>query len=511
MHKEDTKNAVILTTFSISESRAKLLSSNSSDEERFDEINPSPRASRSPPQSPPRSPRSPPQSPPHSPPHSPRSKTEEEKVVNMRDFLYVAWVTFIGEMSRGVVVPVLWPYLQSLNGSLEFLGLVTSAYSFSRFFAAPFFGWWSNWRGHKEVLLISTFLLVVGNIMYALYPPPWVLLLSRIIVGLGAGTLGQSRGYVSQVTTKSQRTRYMAYLTVSQFAGFAVTPGVTSLLSVVDFDLFGIERLEADAYSSAGYLMAVLSFATFVLVAVCFVEPPKQEKPEAPAVTSQPATKRSIKSRLENTRKSICSLFSHPEIKKIVLFATLIFATRTAVAVIETASSEISGSAFGWDSQKLSYVLCAMGVVGTVILVSLPNACEKLGYYGEGLLLSVGVFSLSLGLLLMAFPSLVTFILGLLFVWAVGSSMCQTLIMSFLSQVLHPDSQGAIMGWLASLGSISRIVGALWAGATLGLQGGTYIALGVPAFLMVPCFMGTSYMVIKMIRDTREKEFTSSA
>ncbi len=93
-------------------------------------------------------------------------------------------------------------------------------------------------------------MLSLTDTIYGLYPPPWLLLLSRVIIGLGAGmilsfsldflflipslrigTLGQSRGYVSEVTTKEQRTRYVAYLTVSQFAGFAVTPGL-SLLNI---------------------------------------------------------------------------------------------------------------------------------------------------------------------------------------------------------------------------------------------------------------------------------------
>ena len=48
---------------------------------------------------------------------------------------------------------------------------------------------------------------------------------------------------------------------------------------MLDFDLFGIERLEADAYSSAGYLMALLSFVTLLPVALFFIEPPKQATP----------------------------------------------------------------------------------------------------------------------------------------------------------------------------------------------------------------------------------------
>lgn len=422
---------------------------------------------------------------------------EEDKPPNLQYFLIVAWVTFLGEMSRGVVVPVLWPYLQLLNGTLAFLGFVSSGFSFARFFAAPFFGWMSGVRGHKEVMQICLVLLVVGNIMFALYPPPWVLLVSRIIIGLGAGTLGQSRGYVSQVTSKSQRTRYMAYLTVSQFAGFAVTPGITSLLSFIDFDLFGVDRLEADAYSSAGYLMATLSFVTIFIVGFAFAEPPKQEvkTTEVPEKTSG-----GVRAYIKSAIKLIPQFIAHPEFKKILLFATLIFATRTAVAVVETSSSQLITS-FSWTTQTLSYCLCGMGVLGTIILISLPEVCKKIGKeYGEGMLLCLGVFSLGLGLALMIGNSVYAFIAGLFFTWAIGSSLCQTLIISFLSRVLNPNSQGAVMGWLASLGSISRIIGSLWVGATL--EKGAWLALGGPAIIMIPCLLGTSFLVVRMIRTS---------
>jgi hypothetical protein len=49
------------------------------------------------------------------------------------------------------------------------------------------------------------------------------------------------------------------------------------VLSLLDFDIFGIAKLEADEYTSAGYLMAVLSVVTFAIVAIVFVEPNRQE------------------------------------------------------------------------------------------------------------------------------------------------------------------------------------------------------------------------------------------
>lgn len=426
----------------------------------------------------------------------------DEPKPSMKLFLVVAWVTFLGEMSRGLVVPVLWPYLQVLNGSVQFLGFVSSGFSFARFFAAPFFGWWSNKRSHKEVMLICLCFLIVGNLIFALYPPPWLLLISRVVVGIGAGTLGQSRGYVSQVTTKEQRTRYVAYLTVSQFAGFAVTPGISIILSYLDFDIFGVERLEADAYSSAGYLLAILALVSILIVFLVFVDPPRP-----PAQPTPPKEKKPFSVRAKEMKESFMALAVKPDFKKIVLFSGLIFVTRTAVAVVETASSEMSSSQFQWSSDTLSYFLCGLGILGTGILISIPSICKQIGTLGEGLLLSIGVFSLALGLLLMmpfqhSMMDKYTFVIGLGFTWCVGSALCQTLIISYLSRILNPDSQGAVMGWLASLGSVARIVGALWTGFALAGSGGAYLALGLPSAAMVVCLVGTLMLIVQTIRSS---------
>lgn len=356
-------------------------------------------------------------------------------------------------------------------------------------------------------MLICLCFLIVGNLLYAIYPPPWLLLLSRIIVGIGAGTLGQSRGYVSQVTTKEQRTRFMAYLTVSQFAGFAVTPGISILLSMLDFDLFGVATLEADGYTSAGYLLFALAILSIVLVFVFFVDPPRAVPKPVPKKESK-----SIAARINSAATSLLALARRPDFKKIVLFAGLIFATRTAVAVVETSSSGISSTLFQWTSQTLSYFLCGLGVLGTGILIALPSVCKRLGAIGEGLLLCVGVFSLAFGMILMipffanAELNKYTFVVGLGFAWGLGSALCQTLIISFLSLIISQESQGAVMGMLASLGSVARIVGAVWAGFALSSSAGIVLTLTVPASIMLLCLTGTVMLVVNMHRASQSRK-----
>lgn len=47
------------------------------------------------------------------------------------------------------------------------------------------------------------------------------------------------------------------------------------VLSYIDFDVFGVERLEADQYSSAGYVLTLLAIISIFVVWFGFVDPPK--------------------------------------------------------------------------------------------------------------------------------------------------------------------------------------------------------------------------------------------
>ena len=69
----------------------------------------------------------------------------------------------------------------------SFWGLLVAAYSVGQFISSPLAGFWFNRRGAREPILWSLVLLVFSNLLYALAWNPWILLWSRVIVGLGAG------------------------------------------------------------------------------------------------------------------------------------------------------------------------------------------------------------------------------------------------------------------------------------------------------------------------------------
>ena len=77
------------------------------------------------------------------------------------------------------------------NASTDFLGYIVAAFSFGQLVAAPIFGWWSNHRSVMEPVIMSLIISIIGGILYtyaeAFEDGKWVLLFSRLIIGIGSG------------------------------------------------------------------------------------------------------------------------------------------------------------------------------------------------------------------------------------------------------------------------------------------------------------------------------------
>ena len=110
-------------------------------------------------------------------------------------------VTFVGEAARGLVIPSLFLYLQTviilikdlihqIGSDSAFLSYVVAGFSAGRFIGSLLFGYWYNKRGPKEALLVALAISIIGNFMYSFGPitNKWIVFISRVLVGFGSGT-----------------------------------------------------------------------------------------------------------------------------------------------------------------------------------------------------------------------------------------------------------------------------------------------------------------------------------
>jgi MFS family permease len=155
-------------------------------------------------------------------------------------FAIVCLVILIGDMSRGIMFPSMWPLVSSLGGSSVTLGYSVAAFSFGRILVSPLFGSWSITHGYTQTLLISCSILLFATLVYAQIQNVGrteFLFFSQILLGIGSGTLGVTRAYVAEVTATRNRTTYMAWMTAVQYAGFTVTPFLGALFNTILADV----------------------------------------------------------------------------------------------------------------------------------------------------------------------------------------------------------------------------------------------------------------------------------
>jgi ceroid-lipofuscinosis MFS transporter 7 len=142
-------------------------------------------------------------------------------------FNVVCLVILIGDMSRGVMFPSMWPLVANLGGSTVTLGYSVAAFSFGRILVSPLFGSWSIQYGYSKTLMFSCSILLLGTLMYAQAQNVGrteFLILAQTMLGIGSGTLGVTRAFVAEISATRNRTTYMAWVTAVQYAGFTVTP-----------------------------------------------------------------------------------------------------------------------------------------------------------------------------------------------------------------------------------------------------------------------------------------------
>uniref|UniRef100_A0A8C9JV63 Major facilitator superfamily domain containing 8 n=1 Tax=Panthera tigris altaica TaxID=74533 RepID=A0A8C9JV63_PANTA len=138
---------------------------------------------------------------------------------------------FFSSVGFSIVIMSIWPYLQKIDQTADasFLGWVIASFSLGQMVASPVFGLWSNYRPRKEPLIVSIFISVVANCLYAYVHVPashnkYYMLVARGLVGFGAGNVAVVRSYIAGATSLQERISSMANTSACQALGFILGP-----------------------------------------------------------------------------------------------------------------------------------------------------------------------------------------------------------------------------------------------------------------------------------------------
>lgn len=163
---------------------------------------------------------------------------------NLRKLTPILFLTFVNVIGFSILIPVLPDVVIRFTGESSGLlyGLLLSSYSLSQFVAAPILGTFSDRYGRRPILLLSQFGTLISWMIFAsayflpqdmawggVSVPLLVIAISRILDGVTGGNVSVANAWVSDRTTREEKTKAFGFVGATFGVGFLVGPALGGL------------------------------------------------------------------------------------------------------------------------------------------------------------------------------------------------------------------------------------------------------------------------------------------
>ncbi len=187
-------------------------------------------------------------------------------------FFILCFGAFLNWMSYGLVYPIFAMsiyhhdpvFIDLTSDTMQgfWLGILLAACPLAQFFSSPSIGAFSDRKGRKPVLQMTTLLIAIGAILSALgiwERSYFLLIFGRLVTGVGAGNVGVINASVADFSPSSAKAKNFALITMANGIGFSVGPFLGGKLATFGFHVPFLFAL-------------VMTIANFALISIFFSE-----------------------------------------------------------------------------------------------------------------------------------------------------------------------------------------------------------------------------------------------
>jgi len=350
--------------------------------------------------------------------------------MNRQDLFIIFLIILTDLIGFGIIIPILPTISEQIGVTGLSLGFLVSAYPLAQFFSAPILGSLSDRYGRKPILVISKLGTVVAYLIFAYARSLPLLLISKLIDGATGGNIPAARAYISDITTKENRSRGMAVIGMGFGLGFIIGPALGGIF-----------------YSIGGSQV----LPSLVGAALCFIS----------AVLTQVFLKERMKpvtSHSSFSLRQFLAVFNHPSVRQILLVQFLFM---MAMSSFQTTFSFFTDTSFGLDAKQNSYLFVYLGTLSFLVQSSLLRQGHRDSHSQSRL----GLFLAAMGVVLVAISPNLWFMLLFLIVYIIGNAFTNVFLPALLSTTSSTDPEGQIQGAFESISSLARIIGPVAAGS----------------------------------------------
>ncbi len=342
-----------------------------------------------------------------------------------REVLPIYLTTFVDMLSYTLLIPLL-PAIAHKYGAHDWMtGMLLSIPAFFSAVAAPIWGRASDHAGRKFVILVAQVFTLAGYVVLALADSLFWIYISRLISGVGAGSISAAESFIADVTNEQQRNRAYAVYGAVLGSAFIVGPVAAGFLHV-----YG---LQFPFVVAAGLEVINIGLTIWLLPA---------------------RTRRSRKPQHEETTiaHSLRAAW-RPEIRRVLLRQFLFI---FAVVYLLADFALYLDHALHESIQHSSWLLAGAGIVGGITMLAVVTPLtRRIGDFRTG---QIGFALLFVAYALIYFVKNINWFFPVLILWAAGAAMVEPTIMTILSKRAPKSELGAIMGVSDSINSIALIL-----------------------------------------------------
>jgi MFS family permease len=363
-----------------------------------------------------------------------------------------------------LVVPLLPFYAKSFGASAFVVAAIAASFNVATLLSAPYWGRFSDKYGRRPALLIALTGSVIGYVIFAFSGNIWMLFLSRIVTGLGGGTVGVIQAYVADETPPKDRAKALGWLSAATNLGVAGGPAIGSLSAKLGAHGPGL--------LAAAICLVNMYFAWRYL---------RESRVVAPR-TSRADTSSSFRVIWRVIRHS-----DQPASRLILIYAIGLGAFYGITPVLVLLLSD----KYNITKETIGYFFSYMGLVGFFTRAFLLGpAVDRLG---EPRLARIGTLMLALGLALLPLPPNILIFCLISPLLNFGTAFTFPGVTSLLSRVIKVSERGVYMGVQQSFGRVSTVIFQLGCGIAYDRLGQS-----APFWISAIFVAGTLFMGLDM-------------
>ncbi len=377
---------------------------------------------------------------------------------------------FIDLLGFGILIPILPSFaIKELGVDEAAVGIAIAIYSFVQFIFNPILGRFSDKHGRKPVIVLCLFINAMGYVIFAFTSSYLILLVSRIVAGVGGSSIAVAQAYIADVTTKETRSKGMGLIGSAFGLGFVFGPLIGGFLSKL-------------GYMETGLGAAAFSFIAFIVTMILLPESNLNR-------TEVVETKR----RLFNT-DALIKAFKNPSL---AILISLFFILTFSFANIYGTFALLGLQVYGFTDLQNGYMFGILGLSSALVQGGLIGPITKL--IGKKRILILGSFLIMVTLAIIPYAGNFLWLAVDSIFLSVGTGILQPTLLSLISEVTPDAEQGITLGVNQSLSALARMFGPLWGGFSFEFLGYPFPFITGSAFMLL-IVLATVFYIPKKIK-----------